>query len=182
MFTCGKYLLYCHNCTRRCSCPWPHINRSLFFMCCHGAYWDFLVTLNFAWLSFSQQHCSPEVTGHPESITPDCQTLWFCRHEAAHSSPSWCEADMANLWCVVLFFVPPRMWERDLQGMCRTALLLAICMLSLWGLTGASSHRSHIGTVNHAWLALWCISEAFKKGILLQLCQFRGEDVRAVKV
>ncbi|XP_070693438.1 chemokine-like protein TAFA-2 [Pempheris klunzingeri] len=37
------------------------------------------------------------------------------------------------------------MRERDLQSMCRRALLLTICMVSLWGqLTSASSHRSHI--------------------------------------
>lgn len=41
-----------------------------------------------------------------------------------------------------------RMRERDLQGLCRRALLLTVCMLSLWGqLTSASSHRSHIGTL-----------------------------------
>uniref|UniRef100_A0A3B4VJ74 TAFA chemokine like family member 3 n=4 Tax=Seriola TaxID=8160 RepID=A0A3B4VJ74_SERDU len=38
-----------------------------------------------------------------------------------------------------------RMRKRDLQSMCRRALLLTICMVSLWGqLTSASSHRSHI--------------------------------------
>ncbi|XP_075952821.1 chemokine-like protein TAFA-2 [Anarhichas minor] len=37
------------------------------------------------------------------------------------------------------------MRERDLQSMCRRALLLTVCMVSLWGqLTSASSHRSHI--------------------------------------
>ncbi|KAF3856636.1 hypothetical protein F7725_017359 [Dissostichus mawsoni] len=34
------------------------------------------------------------------------------------------------------------MRERDLQSVCRRALLLTVCMVSLWGL--ASSHRSHI--------------------------------------
>lgn len=38
-----------------------------------------------------------------------------------------------------------RMRERDLQSMCRRALLLTVCMVSLWGqLSSASSHRSHI--------------------------------------
>ncbi|AWP02471.1 TAFA domain containing protein [Scophthalmus maximus] len=38
-----------------------------------------------------------------------------------------------------------RMRKRDLQSMCRRALLLTVCMVSLWGqLTSASSHRSHI--------------------------------------
>ncbi|TNN76481.1 hypothetical protein EYF80_013346 [Liparis tanakae] len=37
------------------------------------------------------------------------------------------------------------MRERDLQSMCRRALLLTVCMVSLWGqLSSASSHRSHI--------------------------------------
>lgn len=37
-----------------------------------------------------------------------------------------------------------RMRERDLQSMCRMALLLTVCMVSLWGqLTSATSHRSH---------------------------------------
>lgn len=45
-----------------------------------------------------------------------------------------------------IFFFPTRMQERDLQSVCRRALLLTVCMVSLWGqLTGASSHRSHIG-------------------------------------
>lgn len=42
------------------------------------------------------------------------------------------------------------MRERDLQSMCRRALLLTVCMVSLWGqLTSASSHRSHIGIKLH---------------------------------
>ncbi|XP_026022748.1 protein FAM19A2 isoform X1 [Astatotilapia calliptera] len=37
------------------------------------------------------------------------------------------------------------MQERDLQSMYGRALLLTVCMVSLWGqLTSASSHRSHI--------------------------------------
>lgn len=49
---------------------------------------------------------------------------------------------------LMMIFYPffSRMQERDLQGMCRRALLLTVCIVSLWGqLTGASSHRSHIG-------------------------------------
>ncbi|KAM8917407.1 chemokine-like protein TAFA-2 isoform 2-T2 [Spinachia spinachia] len=37
------------------------------------------------------------------------------------------------------------MQERDVRSMCRRALLLTVCMVSLWGqVAGASSHRSHI--------------------------------------
>ncbi|CDQ76892.1 unnamed protein product [Oncorhynchus mykiss] len=37
------------------------------------------------------------------------------------------------------------MRERDLRSVCRRVLLLAVCLVSLWGqLTLASSHRSHI--------------------------------------
>ncbi|KAJ7998718.1 hypothetical protein DPEC_G00207790 [Dallia pectoralis] len=41
--------------------------------------------------------------------------------------------------------VSRRMRERDLRSVCRRVLLLAVCVVSLWGqLTLASSHRSHI--------------------------------------
>lgn len=48
------------------------------------------------------------------------------------------------------------MQERDLQGVCRRALLLTVCMVSLWGqLTGASSHRSHIGRQPCVCVCVW---------------------------
>lgn len=48
-----------------------------------------------------------------------------------------------------------RMQEKDLQSMCRRALLLTVCMVSLWGqLTSASSHRSHIGTTQCVFLVV----------------------------
>lgn len=49
------------------------------------------------------------------------------------------------------------MRERDLQSMCRKALLLTVCMVSLWvQLSGASSHRSHIGTTLHVMRLFLC--------------------------
>lgn len=61
------------------------------------------------------------------------------------------------------------MRERDLQRLCRRALLLTVCMLSLWGqLTSASSHRSHIGTRKCTRSLGVCLSGAPCSGLLLQ--------------
>lgn len=58
-------------------------------------------------------------------------------------------------------FLLSRMRERDLQRLCRRALLLTVCMLSLWGqLTSASSHRSHIGTLQRTCSLGVCLSGA----------------------
>lgn len=70
------------------------------------------------------------------------------QHLSVHVMQTWLAA--ADDVC---FF--SRMRERDLQSLCRRALLLTICMVSVWGqLTSASSHRSHIGMLH---VSLWVI-------------------------
>lgn len=83
--------------------------------------------------------------------------------EPTCKSECLCDTHMAHRWSFMSPFFLSRMRERDLQSMCRRALLLTVCMVSLWGqLSSASSHRSHIGNVQHS----ACSSGLFLQGML----------------
>lgn len=127
-----------------CSAPWgnlicgpqqayPQHSKGVQFKLCRSKLCDFRSYYNW-----------PPLTAKQKPVG------WCAVSQPAHLSVWWCKYGGLFIIFCLLFF---RMRERDLQSMCRRALLLTVCMVSLWGqLTSASSHRSHIGTTLHVFL------------------------------